>query len=487
MVTFEFAGGFPERLSSAFPVLSFSLSGVVTDGSSLGGNRFELRLSPSKRPSTSSSSSNNQKAQMAAILSQQLAMHSERDYHELRVDFSFKAGTVTQGNGAFHEHKAYLHLFLLPSNGASSSSSSSSSSAQRSRQSSTPKLLWTSTPFTITTTPLTDLLPPGQFSPDHPNRDLFLVFKPSALPSQTEPADIAKLKDLWAQEVRSVRQRHLSGQVVDLLRLHRARVLYKEAEQLWKQRMPPLSRSQSVSLVQSMSLTGGGRGRRGRGRGGKASKKSSAASSLSASASSSGVEEVEFNGFIEVEPEFDDGDDEEEEEILPQGNRVGRGGKRGRGGGVSRSRSQRKVGGEDQKPRKQARMTTAKGLAALEAAAAAKRKKQQQEEEEEDEDEDTEECPCGGACPSCNGERVKRLKPNDELLSQLLCITCWDKTRCVLYEPCMHMVNCTECHDDLAQRAMKETEGPSASVTSGVPVCPTCRAVIKGTKKIFLT
>uniref|UniRef100_A0A0G4FQ37 Uncharacterized protein n=1 Tax=Chromera velia CCMP2878 TaxID=1169474 RepID=A0A0G4FQ37_9ALVE len=94
---------------------------------------------------------------------------------------------------------------------------------------SSPKLLWTRSPFTITTSPLTDLLHPAQFSSDNPNRDLFLVFKPSALPDQSDPADSAKLMNLWAEEVLSVRQRQLSGRVVDLLRLRRGELCGERA------------------------------------------------------------------------------------------------------------------------------------------------------------------------------------------------------------------------------------------------------------------
>lgn len=64
-------------------------------------------------------------------------------------------------------------------------------------------------------------------------------------------------------------------------------------------------------------------------------------------------------------------------------------------------------------------------------------------------------------------ERQKLKKRVDELNAQVKCVVCMQNERCVVFQPCFHMVACQQCQ-------------------SNIQACPICRAEVEGHLKVRL-
>ena len=60
----------------------------------------------------------------------------------------------------------------------------------------------------------------------------------------------------------------------------------------------------------------------------------------------------------------------------------------------------------------------------------------------------------------------------DDLKTDCMCVLCWERQRCMLLLPCMHIPLCTECLDDMKDKRVETT-----------PSYPMCRAVITSNLK----
>jgi len=65
-------------------------------------------------------------------------------------------------------------------------------------------------------------------------------------------------------------------------------------------------------------------------------------------------------------------------------------------------------------------------------------------------------------------ERQKQKKRADELDAQIKCVICLQRERCVVFQPCFHMVSCQQCRIN-------------------IQACPICRAAVEGHLKVRLS